>query len=101
MNKIILTPEEFAPIFARAWYVVIDGDLCEKIDDFEYDDGSLSTIFQFIEYHDTISVPYDTVEKVCNVEYDPGSNEYQFVGNELAEMIPAFQILGIIKPDGK
>ena len=101
MNKIILTPEEFAPIFAQAWYVIIDGDLCEKIDDFEYNDGSLSTIFQFTGFNETIAVPYDTVEKVCNVEYDPGTDEYRFVGNELAEKIPAFQILGLVKPGEK
>ena len=98
MNKIILTPEEFAPIFARAWYVVIDGDLCEKIDDFGCNDGSLSTLFQFTDFDETIAVPYDMVEKVCNVEYDPGTDEYRFVGNELAEKIPTFQILGLVKP---
>jgi hypothetical protein len=101
MDKIILTPEEFAPIFASAWYIVIDGDLYEKIDDYEDDEGKLITIFQFIDYSETITVPYDTVEKVCNVQYDPDSAEYRFIGTEDAEAIPAFQILGLVKPDRK
>lgn len=101
MDKIILTHEEFVPIFASAWYVVIDGDLCEKIDDYEDDEGKLITIFQFIDYPETITVPYDTVEKICNVQYDTKSGEYRFIGTEEAEAIPAFQILGLVKPVGK
>ena len=38
---ILLSAAQFAPIFAKAWYVDIDGDLYEKVDDYEKENGEL------------------------------------------------------------
>ncbi len=94
-DTIILKPEEFAPVFNKAWYVVINGELYEKIDDYERDDESLCTVFSATNCDDVIEIDYEKVESVCDVKYNRKTGEYEFLG-EAAKDLPVFQILGLI-----
>ena len=93
-DTIILKPEEFAPVFSKAWYVVINGELYEK-DDYEREDGSLYTVFSTTNCDDIIEIDYEKVESVCDVKYNRKTGEYEFIG-EAAKDLPVFQILGLI-----
>lgn len=94
-EDIILTPEQFAPIFASAYAVAINGCLYDKVDDYEREDGEYCTIFQ--NEDEIIDIDYEKVEKVCPVKFNCITAEYEFIG-EVAEHLPAFQILAIVKP---
>jgi hypothetical protein len=94
---ILLSAAMFAPIFAKAWYVVIDGDLYEKVDDYEKENGELCTVFSGNDNGEVYEIDYKH-EEMSDVLYNRQTGEYEFISPELKD-IPAFQILGLIKPD--
>ena len=94
---ILLSAVEFAPIFRKAWYVVINGALYEKVDDYEKADGELCTVFSAVECDDVFEISYK-YEEVSDVLYNTQTGEYEFLSQGLRD-IPAFQILGLVKPD--
>lgn len=97
-NGILLSAAQFAPIFRKAWYVVINGALYEKVDDYESDnDDKLCTIFSAVECDDIFEISYK-YEEVSDVLYNRQTGEYEFLSQDLRD-IPAFQILGLVKPD--
>ena len=97
-NGILLSAAEFAPVFRKAWYVVINGALYEKIDDYESDnDDELCTVFSAVECDDVFEISYK-YEEVSDVLYNRQTGEYEFLSQDLRD-IPAFQILGLVKPD--
>jgi hypothetical protein len=97
-NGILLSAAEFAPIFRKAWYVVINGALYEKIDDYESDnDDELCTVFSGVECDDVFEISYK-YEEVSDVLYNRQTGEYEFLSQNLRD-IPVFQILGLVKPD--
>lgn len=97
-NGILLSAAEFAPIFRKAWYVVINGALYEKIDDYESDnDDELCTVFSAVECDDVFEISYK-YEEVSDVLYNRKTGEYEFLSQGLRD-IPVFQILGLVKPD--
>lgn len=97
-QSIFLSSAQFAPIFEKAWYVVIDGDLYEKVDDYEKENGELCTIFSGVEPFNCAVYEIDyNHEKMSDVLYNNQTGEYKFLSRELSD-IPAFQILGLIKP---
>ena len=97
-NGILLSAAQFAPIFRKAWYVVINGALYEKVDDYELDnDDELCTIFSAVECDDIFEISYK-YEEVSDVLYNRQTGEYEFLSQDLRD-IPAFQILGLVKPD--
>ena len=93
----LLSAAQFAPIFRKAWYVVIDGELYEKVDDYEKDDGELCTIFSAVEFQHVYEIDYK-YEEMSDVLYNTKTGEYEFLSQGLHD-IPAFKILGLIKPD--
>ena len=94
---ILLSAAQFAPIFSKAWYVVINGALYEKIDDYESnDDDELCTAFSAVECDDIFEISYK-YEEESDVLYNTQTGEYEFLSQGLRD-IPAFQILGLIKP---
>ena len=95
---ILLSAAQFAPIFRKAWYVVINGALYEKIDDYESDnDDELCTVFSAVECDDIFEISYK-YEEESDVLYNRQTGEYEFLSQGLRD-IPTFQILGLIKPD--
>lgn len=97
-QSILLPAAQFAPIFAKAWYVVINGALYEKIDDYESDDNDeFCTAFSAVECDDIFEISYK-YEEESDVLYNRQTGEYEFLSPELKD-ISAFQILGLIKPD--
>jgi hypothetical protein len=96
-QSMLLSAAQFAPIFAKAWYVVIDGDLYEKVDDYEKENGELCTVFSGNDNGEVYEIDYKH-EEMSDVLYNRQTGEYEFISPEL-EDIPAFQILGLIKPD--
>lgn len=93
----LLSAAQFAPIFAKAWYVVIDGDLYEKVDDHEKENSELCTIFSGKDNSVVYEIDYK-YEEISDVLYNRQTGEYEFLSQKLKD-IPAFQILGLIKPD--
>ena len=93
---ILLFAAQFAPIFAKAWYVVIDGDLYEKVDDYEKENGELCTVFSGVENAKVYEIDYK-YEEMSDVLYNTQTGEYEFLSQGLRD-IPAFKILGLIKP---
>ena len=94
---ILLSAAQFAPIFRKAWYVVINGALYEKIDDYESDnDDELCTAFSAVECDDIFEISYK-YEEMSDVLYNTQTGEYEFLSQNLRN-IPAFKILGLIKP---
>ena len=93
---IFLSATQFAPIFVKAWYVVIDGDLYEKVDDYEKEDGELCTVFSGVENGTVYEIDYK-YEEMSDVLYNNQTGEYKFLSQDLRD-IPAFKILGLIKP---
>lgn len=93
---ILLSATQFAPIFAKAWYVVIDGDLYEKVDDYEKENGELCTIFSSVENGAVYEIDYK-YEEMSDVLYNTKTGEYEFLSQGLRD-IPAFKVLGLIKP---
>lgn len=93
---ILLSATQFAPIFAKAWYVDIDGDLYEKVDDYEKKNGELCTVFSAVRYHHLYEIDY-RYEEISDVLYNTKTGEYEFLSQNLRN-IPAFKILGLIKP---
>lgn len=93
---ILLSAAQFAPIFAKAWYVVIDGDLYEKVDDYEKENGDLCTVFSGVENAKVYEIDYK-YEEMSDVLYNTQTGEYEFLSQGLHD-IPAFKILGLIKP---
>lgn len=93
---ILLSAAQFAPIFAKAWYVVIDGDLYEKVDDYEKENGELCTVFSGVEHAEVYEIDYK-YEEMSDVLYNTQTGEYEFLSQGLHD-IPAFKILGLIKP---
>lgn len=93
---ILLSAAQFAPIFAKAWYVVIDGDLYEKVDDYEKENGELCTVFSGVEHAKVYEIDYK-YEEMSDVLYNTQTGEYEFLSQGLRN-IPAFKILGLIKP---
>lgn len=93
---ILLSTAQFAPIFAKAWYVVIDGDLYEKVDDYEKENGELCTVFSGVEHTKVYEIDYK-YEEMSDVLYNTQTGEYEFLSQGLHN-IPAFKILGLIKP---
>ena len=95
---ILLSAAQFAPIFAKAWYVVIDGDLYEKVDDYEKEDGELCTVFSGVDsFNNTVYEIDYKYEEMSDVLYNTQTGEYEFLSQNLRD-IPAFKILGLIKP---
>lgn len=92
----LLSATQFAPIFAKAWYVDIDGTLYEKVDDYEKENGDLCTIFSAVGYYHVYEIDY-RYEEISDVLYNPKTGEYEFLSQNLRD-IPAFKILGPIKP---
>lgn len=92
----LLSAAQFAPIFAKAWYVDIDGTLYEKVDDFEKENGDLCTIFSAVGYYHVYEIDY-RYEEISDVLYNAKTGEYEFLSQNLRD-IPAFKILGLIKP---
>lgn len=92
----LLSAAQFAPIFAKAWYVDIDGTLYEKVDDFEREDGELCTIFSAVGCYHVYEIDYK-YEETSDVLYNTKTGEYEFLSHGLRD-IPAFKILGLIKP---
>lgn len=95
-NETVITAAQFALIFAQAWYVDIDGDLYEKIDDYENDNGELCTIFSAVGCSEVYEIDYK-YEETSEVLYNTKTGEYKFLSHGLYK-IPAFKILGLIKP---
>ena len=93
---ILLSATQFAPIFAKAWYVDIDGDLYEKVDDYEKENGDLCTVFSGVENGKVYEIDY-RYEEMSDVLYNTQTGEYEFLSQGLHN-IPAFKILGLIKP---
>ena len=93
---ILLSAAQFAPIFAKAWYVDIDGDLYEKVDDYEKENGELCTVFSAVRYRHLYEIDYK-YEEMSDVLYNTQTGEYEFLSQGLRD-IPAFKILGLIKP---
>ena len=93
---ILLSAAQFAPIFAKAWYVDINGNLYEKVDDYEKENGELCTIFSGVRYHSIYEIDYK-YEEMSDVLYNTQTGEYEFLSQYLRD-IPAFKILGLIKP---
>lgn len=94
----LLSAVQFAPIFAKAWYVVIDGDLYEKVDDYEKENGELCTIFSGVDsFNNTVYEIDYKYEETSDVLYNTKTGEYEFLSQGLRD-IPAFKILGLIKP---
>ena len=93
---ILLSAAQFAPIFAKAWYVVIDGDLYEKVDDYEKENGELCTVFSGVKNDTIYEIDYK-YEEISDVLYNTQTGEYEFLSQGLRD-IPAFKILGLIKP---
>ena len=93
---ILLSAAQFAPIFAKAWYVDIDGDLYEKVDDYEKENGELCTAFSGVENDTVYEIDYKH-EEMSDVLYNTQTGEYKFLSQDLRD-IPAFKILGLIKP---
>lgn len=94
---ILLSAVEFAPIFRKAWYVVINGALYEKVDDYEKADGELCTVFSGVECDDIFEISYK-YEEESDVLWNRQTGEYEFLSQGLRD-IPVFQILGLVKPD--
>lgn len=95
---ILLSAARFAPIFATAWYVVIDGDLYEKVDDYEKENGELCTVFSGVDsFNNTVYEIDYKYEEMSDVLYNIQTGEYEFLSQDLRD-IPAFKILGLIKP---
>lgn len=94
---ILLSAAQFAPIFNKAWYVVINGSLYEKVDDYEKNDGEFCTVFSAVDCDDVFEIDYSLEEK-SDVLYNPQTDEYEFLAEGLKD-IPAFQILGLVKPN--
>ena len=92
----LLSSAQFAPIFAKAWYVVIDGDLYEKVDDYEKEDGELCTVFSGVDNGIVYEIDYK-YEEMSDVLYNTQTGEYEFLSQNLRD-IPVFKILGLIKP---
>ena len=92
----LLSATQFAPIFAKAWYVDIDGELYEKVDDYEKENGELCTIFSGVRIEHVYEIDYKHEEK-SDVLYNTQTGEYEFFSRELHD-IPPFKILGLIKP---
>lgn len=92
----LLSAAQFAPIFAKAWYVDINGNLYEKVDDYEKENGELCTIFSAVRYHSIYEIDYK-YEEMSDVLYNTKTGEYEFLSQSLRD-IPAFKILGLIKP---
>lgn len=92
----LLSAAQFAPIFAKAWYVDIDGDLYEKMDDYEKKNGELCTVFSAVREHHIYEIDYK-YEETSDVLYNTKAGEYEFLSQRLRN-IPAFKILGLIKP---
>ena len=61
--KVIFSAAQFAPIFGKAWYVVINGALYEKVDDYEKENGELCTVFSAIDCDDVFEIDYSLKEK--------------------------------------
>ena len=94
---ILLSAAQFAPIFRKAWYVVINGALYEKIDDYESDnDDELCTVFSAVECDDIFEISYK-YEEESDVLWNRQTGEYEFLSQGLRD-IPAFQILGLVNP---
>ena len=93
---ILLSAAQFAPIFAKAWYVDINGNLYEKVDDYEKENGELCTIFSGVRYHSIYEIDYK-YEEMSDVLYNTQTGEYEFLSQGLRD-VPAFKILGLIKP---
>lgn len=93
---ILLSATMFASIFAKSWYVVIDGDLYEKVDDYEKENGDLCTVFSGVENAKVYEIDYK-YEEMSDVLYNTKTGEYEFLSQGLRD-IPAFKILGLIKP---
>jgi hypothetical protein len=93
---ILLSATQFAPIFAKAWYVDIDGDLYEKVDDYEKENGDLCTVFSAVNAQHVYEIDY-RYEEISDVLYNTKTGEYEFLSQNLRD-IPAFKILGLIKP---
>ena len=93
---ILLSAAQFAPIFAKAWYVDINGNLYEKVDDSEKENGELCTIFSGVRYHSIYEIDYK-YEEMSDVLYNTQTGEYEFLSQGLRD-VPAFKILGLIKP---
>lgn len=93
---ILLSAAQFAPIFRKAWYVVIDGELYEKVDDYERENGELCTIFSGVEIQHVYEIDYK-YEEMSDVLYNTKTGEYEFLSQGLRD-IPAFKILGLVKP---
>ena len=94
---ILLSATQFAPIFAKAWYVDIDGELYEKVDDYEKENGELCTVFSGVRAEHVYEIDYKH-EEMSDVLYNTQTGEYEFLSQSLRN-IPAFKILGLIKPD--
>ena len=95
---ILLSATQFAPIFAKAWYVDIDGDLYEKVDDYEKENGELCTVFSGVDsFNNTVYEIDYKYEEMSDVLYNTQTGEYEFLSQNLRD-IPAFKILGLIKP---
>ena len=92
----LLSAAQFAPIFAKAWYVTIDGELYEKVDDYEKENGELCTIFSGVRIEHVYEIDY-RYEEISDVLYNTKTGEYEFLSQGLRD-IPAFKILGLIKP---
>lgn len=94
----LLSAAQFAPIFAQAWHVVIDGDLYEKVDDYEKENGELCTVFSGVDAFNSTVYEIDyKYEETSDVLYNTKTGEYEFLSQGLRD-IPAFKILGLIKP---
>lgn len=92
----LLSAAQFAPIFTKAWYVDIDGTLYEKVDNFEKENGELCTIFSAVGCYHVYEIDYK-YEETSDVFYNTKTGEYEFLSQGLRD-IPAFKILGLIKP---
>lgn len=92
----LLSAAQFAPIFAKAWYVDINGNLYEKVDDYEKDNGELCTVFSSVDNSIVYEIDYK-YEEMSDVLYNTKTGEYEFLSQGLRD-IPAFKILGLIKP---
>lgn len=93
---ILLSATQFAPIFTKAWYVDIDGTLYEKVDDYEKENGELCTIFSAVGCYHVYEIDYK-YEETSDVLYNTKTGEYEFLSQGLRD-VPAFKILGLIKP---
>lgn len=95
-QDMLLSAAQFAPIFAKAWYVDIDGDLYEKVDDYEKENGEFCTVFSAVNCQYVYEIDYKH-EEMSSVLCNTQTGEYKFLSQDLRD-IPPFKILGLIKP---